>query len=575
VQIFDVDPTRGSRVTRNNVYLPSFIPGEPGSLSLVAGDLQGRSRMSIPVEHDGSLTAGSSSGSTTSFNQNYSFETDFSASAKFGVGGLDTLSVGWELDLSGSFGFSTLTDSTTTLAKTQGIEFTRTATFDDTRYGYYVSPYLFGQRQPGGVVDDKPLSADVQTFGALRTAHVVDMTGCCGYWTSWYGQAPDVGLNEPDHWKIVPKVSDPGDGSCRLYASGSSDLDCAKLRDRLPTGIPGEIWNSEFHWMRDFFITGPSGLGPQQTTATAGDRLVLQARVYNLSLAPMPADTVVHVRFMGMPWHTGTNTPAGASFQIGEQVVGPIPPFNSNTNNPNWLLVPQSFDTGGTNCGGQSCDDQDLVFWVVVWMADASGKPIVELPLHGLTAIPASGADFLPVATIEEPYSNNLGFYNQVFHVFPKPSATAAQTATPPEGEVGVEITAVGSAARWVKRGERTLVAATVRTGSRELNGGLKVGFYDGDPSHDGKLFGLQYVPYLRADSTYDFRVSFRSSACGRHTLYVVAGGDTRHEHTAQLKPIRVLCTKKERELLEEPKAGDQAFDIDDSEAQHQVPSHR
>jgi hypothetical protein len=220
------------------------------------------------------------------------------------------------------------------------------------------------------------------------------------------------------------------------------------------------------------------------------------------------------------------------------------------------VLVPQSFDTGSTNCGGQSCDDQDWVFWVVVWMADASGKPITELLLHGLKAIPASGADFLPMATLEEIYSNNLGFYNQVFHIYPKSGSTAAQATTPPAGEVGAQITAVGSAARRVKRGERTLVAATVRTGSRDLNGGLKVGFYDGDPSHDGELFGLHHVPHLRADSTYDFRVSFRSSACGWYTLYIIAGDGTRHEHTAQLKLIRIVCTKKEREFLKDPKEG-------------------
>ena len=485
-----------------------------------------------------------------------------SPSHRHQTGGLDTLSVGGELDLSGSFGFSHLTDSTTTLAKTEGIEFTRTATFADPSYGYYVSPYLFGQQQPGGVVDDKPLSTEVQTFGALRTAHVVDMpaSGCCGYWTSWYAQAPDVGLNQPDHWKVVPKASDPGDGSCRLFASGSSDLDCAALGVRLPTGVPGEIWNSEFHWMRGLFITGSSGSGPQFTTATAGDQLLLQARVYNLSLAPMPDGTVVHVRFMGTPWKTtnpGGNTPAGASFQIGEQTVGPIPPFNSDTDSPNWVLVPQPFDTSGTNCGGQSCDDQDLVFWVVVWMADASSAPIAELSLHGLKATPASGADFLAVAALEETYSNNLGFYNQVFHIYPKSSATEAQATTPPEGEIGAQITAVGSAARLVRRGERTLVAAQVSTGTQELTGGLKVGFYDGDPLRGGALFGLHHVPHLRANGTYDFRVSFRPGACGRHTLYIVAGNGTRHEHTSQLRPIQVLCTDKAQESLEDLLEGD------------------
>jgi len=501
-------------------------------------------------------TNGSISGSTSSFNQNYSFETDFSVSAKVGVGGLDTLSVGGDLDLSGSFGFSHLTDSSSTLSKTQGIEFSRTATFEDTNYGYNVSPYMFGQTQPGGVVDNKPLSADVNTFGALRTGHVVDIpsAGCCGFWSSWYGQAPDVGLNQPDHWQIATKTTDPGDGSCRTFQSGSSDVDCVQLGDRLPSNLPGEIWNSEFHTMRGLFITGPQGLGPQLITATTGDQLVLQARVYNLSLKDMPAGTQVHVRFMGMLWNTSNNTPVAASFRIGEQTVAAIAPFNSDPDTPNnWVLVPQAFDTSGANCGGQSCDNQDLVFWVAVWMEDGSGNIVAELPLHGLDAIPGDGADFLDVAGLEQTYSNktysnNLGFYNQVFHVFPKTSPVAAKAPMPPKGEVGAGIIKAGSESRNIRRGERTLVAAKVRTGSRDLNAGLKVAFFDGDPKTGGTLFGMHHVPHLRPDSIYDFRVAFRSDMCGRHDIYVVAGQGTRHEHTAKLKPIKVKCSKREHE---------------------------
>jgi hypothetical protein len=148
-------------------------------------------------------TAGSSTGITVGSTQNYSFETDISASGKFGLAGLSDTFVGVELDLSDSF--SNLTDTTTTLAKSQDIEFKRTATFEKPTYEYFVWPYAFGKRQPEGVVDHKPLSTDIRTFSALRTAHVVDIPreGCCGYWTAWYGQAPDVGLNQPVHWVVA------------------------------------------------------------------------------------------------------------------------------------------------------------------------------------------------------------------------------------------------------------------------------------------------------------------------------------------------------------------------------------
>src|SRR5206468_3744905 len=115
------------------------------------------------------------------------------------------------------------------------------------------------------------------------------------------------------------------------------------------------------------------------------------------------------------------------------------------------------------------------------------------------------------------------------------------QAPTPPEGEIGAQITAVGSADRTLHRGERTIVAAQVETGSRDLNCGLKVAFYDGDSLAGGSLFGMQSLPHLRARTTYDFRVGFRSDVCGEHVIYVVPGGGTRHEHTAKLPPIDVV----------------------------------
>jgi hypothetical protein len=98
----------------------------------------------------------------------------------------------------------------------------------------------------------------------------------------------------------------------------------------------------------------------------------------------------------------------------------------------------------------------------------------------------------------------------------------------------------VGAAAQLLERGERTVVAAKVQTGSRELNGGLQVAFYDGDPVAGGTLFGVDRKPHLHADSTYDFRVGFGSNVCGTHNIYIVVGSGTRHEHTAKLRPIEV-----------------------------------
>jgi hypothetical protein len=312
------------------------------------------------------------------------------------------------------------------------------------------------------VVDNTTVPADVQTFGALHTGHVVDIpsVGCCGFWQAWYGKAPDVALNQPVHWKITPQGSDPGDGSCRIFNLGSSDLDCLTLSPRLPPAYPQTIWLSAFHTMRGLFIGGPSG-GPQLQAATTGDQLLLQARVYNLSLAALPSHAQVRVRFMGMVWDSQQNIPAAPSFQIGEQTItgDQLPPFNSDTSHPNWTLVPQSFDTSGTNCGGQSCDNQDLVFWVVVWLEHADGTLGSELPQHGLTSIPTTGEEFLAVAAREEPYSNNLGFYNQGFHIYPplrrckrRPRSKARSAPRSPRWEPQIGRCGAVKARRWPPR---------------------------------------------------------------------------------------------------------------------------
>jgi hypothetical protein len=306
--------------------------------------------------------------------------------------------------------------------------------------------------------------------------------------------------------------------------------------------------------MRGFFISNSaSGQGPQVTYATTGDKLTLTARVYNLSLKAFPAGTAVHVRFMGMPWDSSSNTQAGESFWIGDAKDAnnqplsgdQLPPHNSNTSNPNWVLASVPFDTSGTNCGGKSCVG-DLLFWVVVW-ADLPGSGsnpgntlVTELPQHGLSSIPAAGEDFLQVALREQTYSNNLGLYNQVFTIIAPQGAEPAPP--PPGGEIGAQITGVGSSVRELNRGQYVALSAKLKTGGRDIKGGLGVDFYDGNPEAGAKLAGLQRHPFLKANSQYDYRVLFRPNACGAHTIYAVAGKGTGHEHVAKFRPIEVNC---------------------------------
>jgi hypothetical protein len=85
---------------------------------------------------------------------------------------------------------------------------------DPPSYAYGVTSYIFGQQQPGGVVNDLPLSGDVTTFGILQMAFVVDPlrenTG--GWWKQTYGQVPDVALNHPVRWHVALSQTGSNDG---------------------------------------------------------------------------------------------------------------------------------------------------------------------------------------------------------------------------------------------------------------------------------------------------------------------------------------------------------------------------
>ena len=237
----------------------------------------------------------------------------------------------------------------------------------------------------------------------LRTAYVVDpLSTGAGFWQDAYGQHPDVALNHPVRWQVKTATSDPGDGTCLPFNPGSSDLDCVHLGTKLP---PTGIWDDEFHSMRGLFITPAAhpGQGSQLQVAHAGDQLMLQARVYNYSLKAMDPNTTVHVRFYGQEWDHTTNSvpvgPIGNSFLIGEATLGPIPPFNTDTDNPNWVLASlpslAPFDT-------TPYANKILTFWVVVWMEDANGALVKELDNHGLTGLPGPLTGILDAASLEE-----------------------------------------------------------------------------------------------------------------------------------------------------------------------------
>ncbi len=471
-------------------------------------------------------------GSSASFDQNYSFSQEFSLTGEVSTP-FTSASFTGTLNFSGSNGFSDLNKSVTSVGKSTGISVNKPGNFASPDfYAYSVTPYIFGQNQSASVVDEEPLDADVKTHGLLRTAFLADPLAESSnvWWKQTYNQ-PDVALNHPQRWLIRSSAGgDPHPSNCL-------NTDCVFLEE----SNPKKPWLDPFHFMRGFFISNAQhpGEGPQLDTAQAGDQLTLQARVYNYSLKAMPPDSKVHVRFYVQPFNKDTHDPIGDSILLGtpdvvgnqDVVLDPIPPFRDDGAEPNWKLASTDFDT--TPYGGQN-----LVFWVIVWAQDA-GKLLQEMPGHGLKGIPGVLKSFADVQ-MEEQYSNNVGFYNEGFYVFPKDaSLTASGSGEPATINIGkIRLSSESSVP-----GQILDVSAQLSATDNSASG-VDAVFYDGDPDAGGTAFGYELSPYIAENDTYQVKAPYVASTCGTHQLFVVVGQGTSHEIVRRSPPVRVDCSQ-------------------------------
>jgi hypothetical protein len=306
------------------------------NLSVLTNDATGFLTDGSTLTQTATWTGSGEDSDSAGLTQNYSYENDFSVNGAFEFAGIGAEgSVG--LDISGSTGFSSLVKSTTTLGKSTGVQISKPGTFPPFQnYGYSVKPYIVGSMQPGGMVDNQPLSTDIKTVGVLRTVFTADPLSqdppAGAWWLQAYTAAPDVALNHPSRWTYStqnqPNSGDPPP-SCLLTGDGKS-MDCAELSQRSPNNPFLDI----FHNMRGFFISSSvsPGQGPQLEQAKSGDVLTLQTRVYNYSLAAMPDNTEVHVRFYFTRWNHSNNLPLDSTgYLINEEKVAAIPPFNESS----------------------------------------------------------------------------------------------------------------------------------------------------------------------------------------------------------------------------------------------------
>ncbi len=475
-------------------------------------------------------TSETTEGATASVDQNFSYELGFSVSGAVS-GGFVTGKASASLNLSGSSGFSDLNKSVTSVGRSAGIGVEKPGTFrTPTSYNYVFTPYILGQTKPKSVVDNEPLQADVTTFGLLRTAFTADpaRNDAGGWWKGVYRDKPDVALNHPSRWSRQSAV-----------AAGSLSSECLESPDGvdcivLEPSRPDNLWESNFHIMRGFFISNAlsGGKGPQLTTATAGDKLTLEARVYNYSFASMPINSQVHVRFYAQQIDTlNEHRPVGDSVLINEVKLAAIPPFSDDDDAPlNWVLAKTDFDTKGY-------DNNYLIFWVVVWIEDANGNLVPETEGHGLTKIPG---DLKSLAGVEaETYSNNVGFYNSAFYVFPELSVA---DATNLDGEPAtIHIAETRLSGKRVFQGQMVDVSAQVKAENNSASGVTAL-FYDGDPHAGGVVFGLERIPYVAENESYQVEAPYRAAACGKHELYVIVHEGTPEEVLWSLGKIKVDC---------------------------------
>lgn len=484
-----------------------------------------------------------SSGSTTAFNQNYSFDLNTSVTYEDNelvVSGEASAS----LDLSGSFGFQSLVDSRTETQASNGIQFTKTSFFQSQpsslTWGYDITSRIFGQKQPVTAPDakvpnnaDSPAVPDITSFGTLRTAFVVQPNGALfnALEGGWYGSGTDIGLNQPRHWYYTP--GQRASSTCLLSSAGNSQADCVALSQ--PGGNP---FTDAFHVMRGFFIipaaasgTQPLATGPQVERLKYDGNYILRVRVYNFSTVDTAAGQTIHARFYAMPVSGGAANTAGSTL-LGEATASSISHWGSDTNLVNWTYIDFPFTPGSGRI------NQDLSFWVVVWVQNADGSLVKDLGGHGLTAIPPASLQWSDIGTFEETYSNNIGFYNSVVYVVGENAASAAASSSSP---TSLEIVS-GSAERTVVRlGASTALTVLAQVGAAPISKGLNFKFYEGDPRFGGKLVGLRRFPYFRADELYELAINYRPKTLGPHEIFVTAGEGSRFQHSVKLRTITVL----------------------------------
>jgi hypothetical protein len=476
-------------------------------------------------------------GQSQSVGTNNQFATDFSETVTEKVGpGMGADFISGALDINGSGSFGTLTTSSRTTSKTTNIGVIKPAfsvnVQNNYRYGFnavILGVQSTAVQMPGyqtlpAYPDTQGYQTDpqVETGGPLAIRYLADPSAggtTYPFWKTYYGDLPDIAINRPRRFQETDGVTDD-------YS----------LIPQAPTGSdPYYPVDYGFYAMKGLFVTSQSDqslpMGPSLETATDGDLLTVWARVYNFSLAKLPSGAVVKARFFRQELDNSKGQlVAGTLTQIGDDVklssgVDPFPNQDVNgmvcsAQSQNWEMAKVDFDTDGL--GGSI--GMDYLFWVVVWMEDASGQVLAERSDHGMQGSFDPKQTYSDLTKVPvEGHSNNVGLFNLSFHVFPLTQQEALAQSTAGQGDVAtVQLTDFASGATRVNLGEQTMLSVKSVAGDRAV-GSHSVYFYDRQEGAEGgsisRAFGSEKIVHIGAGRSHLARVSYLPESCGVHTL--------------------------------------------------------
>jgi hypothetical protein len=504
-----------------------------------------------------------SAGSTST----HTFDASVSASANVSFDGFGA-GVGLGFDYNQSNSISTLNQATSSFSNSQGVNLNRGieggGDVNSEAYDYQGQSFIYGQTAPTGTVQsDATPQTTVQAQGYIAAAHLVDMVSQSpgvtsgAFWVQAYNAAPDVALNHPQRWLQKPPSS-LNDQQVQFvcpygFTSSLSSPQCTPVTPA--SSAPAAIADDGFYEMKGLFIT-PGGTfnGPQIINTTLGSKVNLRVRVYNYSLKNFPPTATLHVQFYAQPWGDGqfatganSSTFAPAVFigngttQLGDTTL-PLPlafcgGFQNSSVDPcttspgsttnNWEYIYATWDT---STGGVTANST-WKFWVVTWVEN-NGQLVSELPGHGLSSLPAANVQYNSLADVPiETYSNNLGFYNQVFTVLPAVSQTSiVQTAqatganNPARASTITKHLAIGNldtrnSTPVIRDVPITIIAPHIASGDHVDS--IMSLYYDGDPSKGGVLFDVQHISRVLLESPYIDTASYRATTCGQHQIFV------------------------------------------------------